>query len=406
MGNSFYYIADGKAYLHRDGKELELRSMILESYLDKVKESAKRNEWKYNGMGAAFTNTHQSGADAESRVSAVFSRITCIKPSNDELLYSLTIDRTNGIYRKTKENMTVDGIVISSADNAYYDFDVKNGRLAVASSFAGESHIGVMDASSSDLNIYTEGHSWDHSPAWSAVDPDKLYFCCAGLPIKSAKEPRPETPKGYSEIIEEMYEAARSVEKGASSICLLDIKEGSLDEILSDSKYDYTHPQSVSDGSVYYIRKPHESSVKKPNPFGCLLDIVLFPIRLLGAIFGFLNVFSAKYSGKTLSKNRDIKNRDEKEIFIDGNLINAEQELKANKRKGDKIPGIIPHSWELRRLDANGNDTLVRSGVAAFFVDENEGNILVSNGSGVLCINSEGKEEKICSVGKITYIYR
>ena len=135
------------------------------------------------------------------------------------------------------------------------------------------------------------------------------------------------------------------------------------------------------------------------------MDIVLFPIRLLGAIFGFLNVFSAKYSGKTLSKNRDIKNRDEKELFIDGNLINAEKELKANKRKGDKIPGIIPHSWELRRLDTNGNDTLVRAGVAAFFVNENEKNILVSNGSGVLRINSDGKEEKICSVGKITYIY-
>ena len=58
MGNTFYYIADGKAYLHRDGKEFELRSMVLESYIEKVKESAKRNEWKYSGTGAAFTNTY------------------------------------------------------------------------------------------------------------------------------------------------------------------------------------------------------------------------------------------------------------------------------------------------------------------------------------------------------------
>lgn len=405
MAFSFYYIADGKAYLHRDGKDLELRSTVLKSYIEKVKESAKRNEWKYSGTGAAFTNTYQAGVDAESRVSSVFSKITCLKPSGEELIYSLTIDRTSGIYRKTRENLDMDGIIISSADNAYYDFDVKDGRLAVASSFAGESHIGVMDVAKGELNIYTEGHSWDHSPAWSASDPDKIYFCCAGLPIERPKEPSFDAPKSYNEIVKDMYETSRISERGASSICMLDIKKGTLDEIISNSKYDHTHPQSVSNGSLYYIRKPHESSVKKANPFGCLLDIVLLPIRLLGAIFGFLNVFSAKYSGKTLSKNRDIKNRDESEIFIDGNLINAEKELKANKRKGDKMPGIIPHSWELRKLDPNGNDTLVRSGVAAFFVDEKDGSILVSNGSGVLRINTDGKEEKICSVGKVTYLY-
>lgn len=405
MTNSFYYIADGKAYLHREGKELALRSVVLESYIERVKESAKRNEWKYSGTGAAFTNTYQSGADAESRVSSVFSKITCLKPLGDELLYALTIDRTNGIYRKTKENLNIDGIVISSADNAYYDFDVKDGRLAVASSFAGESHIGVMDMESGDLNIYTEGNSWDHSPAWSAFDRNKIYFCCAGLPIKSAKEPSREGPKSYNDIVEEMYAAASVSERGASSICLLDTKEGTLDELLSDPNYDHTHPQSVSDGSLYYIRKPHVSNSKKSTPFGCLLDIVLLPARLLRAIFGFLNVFSAKYSGKTLSKNKDVKNRDEETIFIDGNLINAEKELKANKKRGEKTPGIIPHSWELRRLDQNGKDTLVRSGVAAFFVNETDGIILVSNGSGVLCIHPDGKEEKICSVSKITKIY-
>ena len=34
----------------------------------------------------------------------------------------------------------------------------------------------------------------------------------------------------------------------------------------------------------------------------------------------------------------------------------------------------------------------------AVFVDETDGSILISNGSGVLLINSDGKEEKVCSV--------
>ena len=130
----------------------------------------------------------------------------------------------------------------------------------------------------------------------------------------------------------------------------------------------------------------------------------MLPFRLLSALFNFLNVFSAKYSGKTLSRSGDVKNRDENKLFIDGNLINAEEELKANRSRGDKNPGIIPSSWELRRLDANGNDTLVRKGVVAYRVDEKTGDILISNGSAILSVSSDGKEEKISSASHVTYI--
>jgi len=41
MAFSFYYIADGKAYLHRDGKDLELRSTVLKSYIEAEKREAK-----------------------------------------------------------------------------------------------------------------------------------------------------------------------------------------------------------------------------------------------------------------------------------------------------------------------------------------------------------------------------
>ena len=129
----------------------------------------------------------------------------------------------------------------------------------------------------------------------------------------------------------------------------------------------------------------------------------MMPVRLFQALFGFLNVFSAKYSGKTLSRS-DVKNRDEGQLFIDGNLINAERELKANAKRGDKNPGIIPRSWELRRLSPNGEDTLVRAGVAAFRVDEATGDIIFSNGSAILRLDKDGKEEKIIKADKVTFI--
>ena len=91
-------------------------------------------------------------------------------------------------------------------------------------------------------------------------------------------------------------------------------------------------------------------------------------------------------------------------MYIDGNLINAEKELRANAKKGDKNPGIIPRSWELRRLDSSGNDTLIKRGVSAFRVDETMGDILLSNGSHILKLDKNGKEEKILSAPKVTFI--
>ena len=405
MSNAFTYIAGGKMYLFEDGRATELNSRVLEDYITKVKDAAKRNEWKYSGSGAAFTGTFQPGADAESRVASVYSRIHCLGHTGNDLIYSLEIDRACGIYRRFAEGDGKEGIVLSSGDAAYREFDIQNGRIALTSAFGGESHIGVMELGKTAMQIYTEGDTWDSAPAWSTAHPDQIYFCSAGLPISTEPQAKPNAaPKGYSEMVQEMYNTAARAHHGPTAICLLDIARGTMEELLSNDKYDYTHPQSMPDGSFYYIRRPYRSVSKRANPFGCLLDILLLPFRLLGALFGFLNVFSAKYSGKTLSKSGDIKHRDEQQMFIDGNLIQAERELQANRKRGQANPGIIPHTWELRRREANGTDTLIRAGVAAFRANPHNGEILLSNGSAILRRTPDGKEEKLTDVHGVTFI--
>ena len=405
MANAFTYIANGKMYRYEDGRSLELTSRILEDYITKVKDAAKRNEWKYTGSGAAFTGTFQAGADAESRVASVYSRVHCLGRTDGDLIYSLEIDRACGIYRRFREGDGKEGIVISSGDAAYREFDIQNGRMVLTSAFGGESHIGVMELGNSALQIYTEGDTWDSSPVWSAARPDQIYFCSAGLPVGTEPQAKPNAaPKGYSEMVQEMYNAAARSQHGPTAICLLDIAQGTMEELLANNRYDYTHPQSMPDGSLYYIRRPYRAEQKRANPFGCLLDILLLPFRLLGALFGFLNVFSAKYSGKTLSKGGNVKQRDEQQMFIDGNLIQAEKELQTNRKRGEENPGIIPHTWELRRRDPNGADTLIRAGVAAFRADRRSGEILLSNGSAILRRTPDGKEKKIIDAPGVTLI--
>lgn len=399
----FNYIAAGKLYTYTDGKSSEVSSRVLDSYLKKVRDAAERNEWKYTGEGAAFRGAYQPGMDAESRVASVSSHIFCADTYSDEIIYSLGIDRSSGIYSR-REDSDTDGIVISSGDTAYRDFDIEDGRMVLTSAFAGESHIGVLDIGSTSCRVYTEGHTWDSQPIWSATEKDKIYFCCSGLPLDDSEDKKIEPVMDYSQMVTLMLSAANTPDRrGPTSICLLDINRGDMDELLCDDRYDYTHPQSTRDGALYYIRKPYKQEKSGGNSLGCLLDALLIPVRLIGALFGYLNVFSAKYSGKTLTKSAGTKQRDEGKMIIDGNLINAEAELRANKSRGDANPGIIPHAWELHRLGADGNDTLIKRGVAAFRVYQN-GDILVSNGSAILRIGADGKEEKLVDAQKVTFI--
>ncbi len=402
MKLSFYYISNGKMYRFDEGKSTEIKSGVLESYISRVRSSAERNEWKYNGSGAAFTGNAIPGASAGEAVSSIFSRINCVGEHNGCLIYSLDIDNTNGIYRKSPDT-DGEGIVLCSSSNAYRDFDIQGNLLVTSTAFAGESHIGILNLNTNRFNLYTEGHARDSAPVWSAVDGGRVYFCSAGLPENNNNERNEDSaPRGISQMVNEMY-ANAATPRGPSAICALDINEGRLDELLADERYDYVHPQSTSDGSLYYIRKPYKSGNNNGGSLGCLADLLMMPFRLIGALFSFLNVFSAKYSGKTLSRS-DVKNRDEKQMFIDGNLINAERELRENQRRGDKNPGIIPRSWELHRLDRDGKGTLVRCGVAAYRVDEKSGDILISNGSHILRIDKNGKEEKLLTEQGVSFI--
>lgn len=401
MKREFICIADGKLYICRDGKPEEMRSGVLEAYLHQVRDSAQRNEWKTSGEGAKFREAYVPGADAESRVAAVSSRIHCAAADGDALLYSLSIDRTTGIYRRTEDSPS-EGIVISSGDYAYREFDVYRGRMAVSASFAGESHIGVMPMGTTDCVIYTEGHCWDSRPVWSRTHPSRIYYCSAGLPENTQQE-ESSRPPDMSQMVTQMFTAAAPVSKGPGAVMLLDTEAGTLDEVLADDRYDFLQPQSMPDGSLYYIRRPYRSE-PGTNPLGCLGDLLLLPVRLLGALFGFLNVFTAKYSGKTLSRSTGTKHRDEGKMRIDGNLIDAEAELRANRSRGEENPGIIPHSWELRCLRPNGEDVLIHRGVLSYCADEETGAILLSNGSAVLALTPDGKEEKLLDFPRISFL--
>jgi hypothetical protein len=134
------------------------------------------------------------------------------------------------------------------------------------------------------------------------------------------------------------------------------------------------------------------------------LDILWIPLRLLKAIFGWLNFFSRRYAGEALLKGREggsnpakYQNKSEEEIFIEGNLINADQALKENIRQGEKFPGIAPKSWELVLVGEGGRAEVIRKGVLDYaFAGED---LIFSNGK--YLIRRRGQEEEVLCQAKV-----
>lgn len=397
------FIADGKMYrCEEGGKACEIPSTVLEGYIDRVHQNAKRNEWKRSGSGAMFIGTYDPNADAESRIASISASVGGMALVGDTLYYSQTIDETSGIYAKRSREQ--DGIVVSDGTTIYREIDEKDGRLVVAASFGGESHIGLVTPGSPAFDEVTEGETRDRHPVWSRFEKDVIYYSSAGLAIRDKEDGNaPQDGSLPARMRQANEDAFRGV--GPASLCRLDLARADTEEMFSDPAYDFIKPATDDRGNLYFIRRPYNNTLNKNVTFGgCLLDILLFPVRLIGALLGFLNFFSMLFSGKTIRKSGDTvaQSKDPSRMYIEGNLIEADKELKKNAKK-EKNPGIIPRSYELCRYGSDRKITVLKKGVIAYRVTAD--GILVSNGSFLLLLKEDGQEQKICDTSRITSIY-
>jgi hypothetical protein len=115
--------------------------------------------------------------------------------------------------------------------------------------------------------------------------------------------------------------------------------------------------------------------------------VVLLPFRLLYAFFQFLNFFTVRYTGNTLTSAGNVRQRhaDIRKMMVWGNLIDAD---KATGRSGSDAPALVPKSWELvRRCDSH--EEVVARGVLSFDL-YGDGSVLYSDGSGIYRLDPQG----------------
>jgi hypothetical protein len=243
----------------------------------------------------------------------------------------------------------------------------------------GTANIGVRLAGESGVKELTEGDSFDTAPKWLPGQDRKLIYQSAG--IGRNRE-------------------GQFLALGPFSLQQLDPQAGELATLLEDPHYDFLAPQALPDGTLFYIRRPY-SHHERPNPLRVAKDVVLFPFRLLYAVFQYLNFFSAIYTGRKLTSAGGPKTRDldMKQMMIWGNLVRAQRA--ANPE--DETADLVPKSWQLCRRPANGKPEVLTGGVLAYDITAN-GSVVYTNGSAVFLVHPDGRKEHLLTEAMIEQV--
>ncbi len=383
--SNIYYVSEGKLYTVQEGNGRLLTSEAAEKYRQNLKEIEKRQEWKTSGAGARFMGMGtMSLSGAQSTPEHAYVNVESLTAAGPEkLIYALSLETSAGLHTKNPlKEEAAEGFILRRNNTRIHHIDCnpRDGALvASVSDGPKECHIAIIKEEHSEFHVITEGETMDITPSYSRANPQVIYYSSAGYYIDPRKS------KTYY-----------------GSYCLnrLDLESGSLTEVMADEKYDYIRPKETASGKLYCIRRP--KTAPKERPF--LLDILLIPFRLLKAIFGWLNFFSRRYTGESLVKDKEggsnpakHQMKSEEEIFIEGNLINAEKALKENIRQGEKYPGIAPKGWELVLIGENGDIEIIKKGVLDYAFDGED--LLFSNGK--YLIRRRGRKEEVICQAKV-----
>ena len=362
-----YCISEGELNLIENGKSRIITCERIKNYIDTVTKMRQRDEWKTTGKGAKFMGVAPKEYETGNRMLYLRS----VGNYGGKLIYSTFIDGMGGMYLKDSDSGD-ETYVFANKEFDITDICAEGDKCVIVAGLGNyERHIGIADINTGGVNQVTEGFTSETHPFISRTDSNKIYY----------------TAMGYARD-----NVGNVVEKSPCSICCYNESTGELDDIISDDNFDYIKPSDDKEGNLYYIKREYQPTKKKSN---LLMDILLFPVRIVKAIGGFLSVFSMAFGGEPLrtggSNPSKTKNPDERELFVEGNMIKAQKQL-----SDDSEEGIIPSGWELIKNE-NGKETVLKKGVMDYHITD-EGEIVYSDGAFVRIIRADGKTEKLCKI--------
>lgn len=376
---NFAFLSQGKLYIvDGNGAKRELQSQFAEKARERAARNYDKHAWKGAGgggfLGGSMLWGRSAGAADPGNVKVNFTGLSR-GPKGCGLTYTLETDQVSGVF-ELEPDYTGERRLAHRAEKWPTDVDVhpESGMIACAVRLTHSvCNIGVLQPGSGGISEVTEGDCADGAPHWVPGTESELVFHSAGV------------ARNRSGV---------AVGLGPYRIEHLNVHTGTMETLAEDPESDLLSPRMDRDGNLYYVRRPYRPIHNSPKLSRTLLDVVLFPFRLCLALFHWLNFFSMRNSGQPLSTsgNAQQKHMDLQRMLIWGNLINAEQAIKA--AQAEDSPDLVPRTWKLIKRSQNGVETVVASGVLSYDL-LSDGSILYSNGSAIFQLVPDQKPRQI-----------
>ncbi len=365
------FISRGKLFMKRgEAEPEEVQSPYVQEMMDRMERSRQRHGWK---QGTAFESSFVSDRSNLPPDQPSLNATAAQFMPDGKLLYFLRDKNVGGLFEYDLESGN-EKRLIHQHRLLLADLCIDHtGRRLLCSQEGdnGTANIAMMDTDGGNYREITGGDTLDSAPAWIPGDPSHIVFQSSGVA---------RSEEGFV------------IALGPASIQMLDLEKSELTPVREDDKFEFLQPKVDPQGDLLFIQRPYE-----PPRYGSgnlLLDFLLFPFRLLRAVFHYLNFFSLMYSRKPLTSASGPKvQADLKEMLVKGRRIDAENALKKESRVNG-VRSLVPRSWRLIKRTRNGEDQVLATNVASYDI-MGDGNIIFTNGYGVFILDSSNTAQVV-----------
>lgn len=390
----FAYISGGRLFYVDlvSGQKREIFCEFGEKMKDRISRSYQAKDWKFQSNQQTLFSTGYSlwsdpAAQNPSYNIRSFISGASYGPAEEALFFAFDGEDVNGLFSVDIRDLREKRLFHTP------HFEIRNLALSpggnkIAYSRIEESkieNIFLLDKDTAQKVQLTEGDSIDTAPAWS-TDARKIVYQSAGI--------------GRNAV-------GLDISVGPFSIYELDLDHSTAEQVCEIDKKDLHNPRYSYDGEkLLFIAKPLEES--HLQHFRSLINVLMIPLRLLYAIFEFLNFFVARYTGKPLLETGIFKRRTDwqQSLLLGGAGSSADIEAMAEELEEETDKVKAPRSWELIEFDRKTGEyrTLLRE-VSTYDISPVDGSLLFSNGRDIFKAGPDGsKPEKIYSASLVRNI--
>lgn len=362
---NYAYISGGRLYVSRNGaKPVEIESAFAAQVVARHQQAMERRQWKAGSGDSMMTRGYDlwgNGSRGGSGDDSLLVRMLSVtgSPRPELIYYSLATDAVGGLFCQNLD--TGEERRVFHKERYHLDdlahHPTRNEILAVKRDADGSSIV-ITACERFDVHTVTEGDSLDLSPSWIPGEEDSFVYQSAGV--------------GRNQ-------SGNAIGLGPCSIIRVDMKSGRSTVLLEDEQYDYLCPRMDKEGNLYCIRRKYDRGGRALTVGETIKEFVLVPVRLVKALFGFLNMMSQIFGKESLLKTGvgGKKEIDRQEVFLKGRLIDLKKRENAKEEHG-----IAPSDWTLIKVDPSGAVSEVRGNVCDFDWNPQSG-LILTNGLAV-----------------------